>query len=180
MKKENQHVIKFEDFIKENVMINEKSSTVETVHKIPKEAVLYIFRPETKYTCDKCVFSKNKDFPNSTKCKVLGPNENIKPYGSCGFWIHMDPVGENTPEIPYIGVITKEQAGYFENEEGFSCKRCEYFDIKNLDCERVNKDSEGDTPGLIHPNACCNRWEPDDVRAKLSSDKLTELLSKKS
>jgi len=148
--------------------------------KIPKEAVLYIFRPETKYTCDKCVYSKNKDIePDEThKCKILGPLEDIKAFGSCGFWIHMDPVGEATPEIPWIGVITKQQAGYFENEQGFSCKRCKYFDAKNLDCEKVDKDSDGDTPGAIHPNACCNNWEPDPVRAKLSPDTLAELLEK--
>lgn len=146
-------------------------------HKIPKEAVLYVFRPETQYTCDKCVFSKNKNFPNSTKCKVFGESENIKPYGSCGFWIHMDPKGENSPEIPEIGVITKEQAGYDENKNGFSCKRCEYFDVETIDCRKVDKDSTGDTPGLIHPNACCNRWEADKIRSKMSMDELNKLLS---
>jgi hypothetical protein len=152
--------------------------------KIPKEAVLYIFRPETKYTCDKCVYSKNKDIPRyqTRKCKILGPLEDIKAFGSCGFWIHMDPVGEATPEIPWIGVITKQQAGYFENEQGFSCKRCKYFDAKNLDCEKVDKDSPGDTSGItsgiIHPNACCNNWEPDPVRATLNPDALSEYLEK--
>jgi len=147
-------------------------------HKIQKEAVLYVFRPETQYTCDKCIFSKNKKYPNSTKCKIFGVNEDIKPYGSCGFWIHADNLNENTPEIPYIGLITKEESGYDENKEGFSCKRCEYFDMKNNDCEKVNKNSQGDTYGMIHPNACCNKWEADDKRSKLSFEKLAELLNK--
>jgi hypothetical protein len=147
-------------------------------NKITKEAVLYIFRPETDYTCSKCVFSKNKLYPNTTKCKVLGPAETIESFGSCGFYIHMDPKGEVTPEVPMLGVMTKDQVGYFENKFGFSCKRCEYFDAKTLNCEKVDKDSEGDTPGIIHPNACCNNWEPDKIRAKLSSDKLSVLLEK--
>lgn len=146
--------------------------------KIPKEAVLYVFRPETQYTCDKCVFSKDKNHPDSTKCKILGATESINPYGSCGFWIHMDPHGEKTPEIPWIGAITKIQAGYDENKQGFSCKRCEYFDPEKMDCSKVDKNSEGDTPGIIHPNACCNRWEVDSKRGKKTTEELMKSFDK--
>jgi len=147
--------------------------------KMEKEAVLYTFRPETQYTCSVCVFAKDKDYPEQIKkCKVFGPSADIKPEGSCGFWIHMDPTKEGTPEIPWMGVVTKVEAGYMENKEGFSCKRCEYFDAARLDCKKVDKDSEGDTPGIIHPNACCNAWEPDKVRAKLNPEQLAEFLEK--
>lgn len=147
--------------------------------KIPKEAVLYIFRPETQYTCDKCVHDKlpaNKDITKG-KCAILAATEDIKPYGSCGFWIHMDPLAEATPDVPFLGVMTKDQVGYAENKTGFSCKRCEYFDPSRMDCEKVDKDSIGDTPGIIHPNACCNRWEPDDTRAKMTTEQLNKLFS---
>src|SRR5207302_804154 len=109
-------------------------------HLVKKEAVLYIFRPETQYTCDKCVFAKNK----STKCAILGPNEDIKPFGACGFWIH----STQEQNIPWIGTVTKLEVGYEENQQGFSCKRCEYFLTDQKACEKVDKDSEGDTPGI--------------------------------
>jgi len=141
---------------------------------IPKEAALYMFRPETQYTCDKCVFSKNK----SNKCAVLGASESIKPFGSCGFWMHMDPKGENTPIIPWLGIVSKQEAGYNENNTGFSCKRCEYFIIDKMSCLKVDKDSDGDTPNKIHPNACCNRWEADKKRAAMTNDQLNEFISK--
>jgi hypothetical protein len=142
--------------------------------KTPKEAVLYVFRPETQYTCDKCVFAKD----NATKCAVFGPSEDIKPFGSCGFWIHIDPKNENAPQMPYLGVITKQQAGYDENKTGFSCKRCEYFLASKNDCLEVDKNSEGDTPKEIHLNGCCNRWEADSKRSKLTTEQLNNLLSK--
>ena len=40
------------------------------------------------------------------------------------------------------------------------------------DCREVDKDSEGLTPGIIHPNACCNNWEPDAERAGKSTEEL--------
>ncbi len=139
--------------------------------KIPKEAVLYIFRPEANITCGKCVFIRG------SKCAVLGPTETVSPKtGSCGFYIHGD-IGE-AKTIPFIGFITKEEAGYFENPTGFQCKRCEYFKVKQNDCEKVDADSDGDTPGMIHPDACCNAWEADTIRAKLSDDKLMKAIGK--
>ncbi len=137
---------------------------------IPKEAVLYIFRPEVNITCGKCVFLRD-----GTKCAVLGPAESVSPVtGSCGFYIHGD-LGE-AHVIPWIGFITKVEAGYADNKQGFQCKRCEYFDVDDADCSEVDKDSDGDTPGMIHMDACCNRWEADSIRAKLSPDKLMEKL----
>ncbi len=148
--------------------------------KIPKEAVLYIFRPETQYTCNKCVnyHATNMEAP-AAKCALLAAKETIKPFGSCGFWIHMDPFAENSPFIPSLAVLLKTQAGYAENKNGFSCKRCEYFDPEKLDCRKVDKDSEGDTPGMIHPNACCNRWEADDIRSKKTTEELNAIFESK-
>lgn len=150
------------------------SELVKGGDKIPKEAVIYTFRPETQYTCDKCVFAKEK----AVKCAVLGAAEEIKPYGSCGFWIHIDPNQPNAPQIPWLGTVTKQEAGYDENKTGFSCKRCEYFVVGKNDCLVVDKDSEGDTPNEIHPNSCCNRFEADKKRAKMKTEELNELLAR--
>lgn len=144
--------------------------------KIPKEAVLYVFRPETQYTCDKCIFYK-QSYQHPSQCSIFGPAADIKPHGSCGFWIHRDPQ-DGGREMPWIGLVTKEQSGYVENATGFSCKRCEYYST-GMDCEKVDKNSEGDTPGIIHPNACCNRWEPDSIRSKMSPKMLEEIVGVK-
>lgn len=135
---------------------------------IKKEAVLYVFRPETQYTCNKCVFAKDK----STKCALFGPTESIKSYGGCNYWIH----SSQQDQISWIGTITKVESGYMENEQGFSCKRCEYF-LPNNDCQKVDKNSEGDTPGIISPNGCCGNWDADDTRAKMTTEQLNKLLA---
>jgi hypothetical protein len=173
----------FLEFLNENspnkIIKNTATKEKPKSNKIPKEAVLYIFRPEVNITCQKCVFIKGGNKAKNVdgdKCAVLGPTETISAKsGSCGFYIHGD-LGE-AGEVPWIGFITKPEAGYFENKTGFQCKRCEYFDAKTMDCEKVDKDSEGDTPGIIHPDACCNRWEPDSVRAKLPANKLFNILN---
>lgn len=141
--------------------------------KIKKEAVLYAFNPETQYTCGQCFHHK----PDSNVCTLFGPNDPISPEsGSCGFYVHED--GEKTGIFsPIVGVITKLQAGYAENKTGFSCKRCEYFVVGKNDCEAVDCKSPGLTPGIIHPNACCNNWDADKERSKLPTEKLLKVLA---
>jgi len=136
--------------------------------KVKKEAVLYAFNPETQYTCGQCFNRK----PKTSVCSLFGPNDPISPKsGSCGFYVHED--GEKSGIFaPIVGVIGKLQSGYAENENGFSCKRCEYFLVGENDCMKVDKDSPGLTPGEIHPNACCNNWEADSKRAKMSTPAL--------
>jgi hypothetical protein len=138
---------------------------------IPKEAVLYIFRPEVRIVCKECVFVNEKE----KKCKLFGPNQDISPdSGTCGFYIH----GHGKPDMPWIGLVTKDESGYMENPTGFQCKRCHEFNCAQQSCKKVDKNSKGDTPGVIHANACCNLWEADKVRSKLPDDKLEEYLSR--
>lgn len=137
------------------------------MNKIPKSAVLYIHDAGTQYTCDDCVFFKQG------KCALFGPSVEIKPYGSCGFFIQR----HKSLDIPWIGGISKKEAGYEENEPGFSCKRCEEF-ILSGDCKKVDKDSAGNDPGEINKNACCNRWEADEDRAPMSTPDLIKLVNK--
>lgn len=114
--------------------------------KIPKAVALYIHK-SGRYTCNECVFYKEK------KCALYGPSVAIQPYGGCNLWV------KGTEDVPWIGGVTKEETGYMENKEGFSCKRCEEFIAEKKACEKINKNSPGDDPGIIHPDACCNRWE---------------------
>jgi hypothetical protein len=137
--------------------------------KIPKQVVLYILDQATEYKCGECIYFKT---PN--RCSVFGPDAEVKAHGGCNFYIQGTRM---QGEIPWLGHITKEQAGYVENANGFSCKRCEYFDTKAFKCAKVDETSKGDTPGMIHPNACCNHWEADDDRAKLSTSELRTQIS---
>ncbi|HLG97152.1 MAG TPA: hypothetical protein VKX49_12640 [Bryobacteraceae bacterium] len=108
-------------------------------------------------------------------CAFFGPNVEISAQsGGCNAFAHAD---SGKYEIPWLGLFTKVQLGYAENKPGFSCKRCSHVDLAAEDCERVDKNSEGDTPGLIAANAYCNQWEPDKKRAPLSSEKLLNMIS---
>jgi hypothetical protein len=119
--------------------------------KIPKSAVLYIHKKDTNYKCKDCIFAKDQ----GNKCAIYGSSVAIKPYGTCGEWIKK----KGNVEIPYIGGYTKENTGYVENPEGFTCGRCDEFLPEANDCKKVDKDSPGDDPGSILSGACCNRWE---------------------
>lgn len=133
-------------------MIKIKVKEAKEENKWPKEAALYIFKPESGYVCGECVFYNNK------KCNLFSDAEKIDPNGSCNLFVHGHAKDYT---IGRIGVLTKLLAGYEDPQGGFSCKNCEYFLTAN-DCKKVDKTSEGDTPGMIHPEACCNRWEKND------------------
>lgn len=119
--------------------------------KIPKSAVLYIHKKDTNYKCRDCLFQKDQ----ANKCAIYGSSVSIKPYGGCGEWIKK----KGNIDIPYIGGYTKENTGYVENPEGFTCGRCDEFLRDQNDCKKIDKDSPGDDPGSIESAACCNRWE---------------------
>jgi len=136
-------------------------------NKISKEVVCYVSRPETEYTCDSCIYYKEK------KCALYGPTIEIKPYGGCNLYIHGEP---GKIEIPWIGLVTKLETGYMENKQGFSCKRCEEFIPESNGCEKINKYSPGDDAGMINPNACCNRWEKDPKRGNMNTGQLLDFL----
>lgn len=134
---------------------------------IEKQAALYIYRPEVRIVCSECVFVKGD------KCTLFGLEVAIsRNTGTCGFYIH----GHENPEQPWVSNVTKEEAGYMENKTGFQCKRCEEFLPGQQGCKKVDKNSVGDTPGIIAANACCNSWQIDDIRGKLSDDKLDNYL----
>lgn len=119
--------------------------------KIAKEVVLYIHKRNTLYRCRDCVLAK----AHATRCALFGGTVPISPLGTCAEWIQK----KGGIEVPFIGGYTKEQLGYVEFPEGYSCAHCEEFLPDQEDCRKVDKDSPGDDPGKIVAGACCNRWE---------------------
>jgi hypothetical protein len=119
--------------------------------KTDKSLVLYLYREGCNYTCDECYFYKNK------KCALYGESVDIKPYGGCNLWQKA-----NGNESDWINSTTKEETDYIENKDGFTCGRCEYFIADQNNCQKVNRNSKGDTPNKILSGGCCNRWEEDD------------------
>ena len=119
--------------------------------KIPKDVVLYIHKRNTLYRCRDCVFAKSQ----ANRCAWFGASIAIKPIGTCGTWAQK----KGNVEIPFFGGYSKEELGYVEEPEGYSCAHCEEFLPDEKDCKKVDKDSPGDDPGEIVGGACCNRWE---------------------
>jgi len=124
---------------------------MEETKKIPKSVVLYVHKKDTLYKCRDCIFARDM----ANRCALYGSGVQIRPYGTCGEWIKK----KGNIDIPFIGGYTKENTGYEENHDGFSCAHCEEFMSADKDCKKVDKDSPGDDPGKILSTACCNRWE---------------------
>lgn len=133
------------------IKVIKKRDDDDSSKKIEKQKLLYIYRDGCSYICSECYFYKEK------KCALFGQSIEIKPYGGCNLWVKA-----NGTESNWINGITKTEAGYMENKVGFTCGRCEYFIANNNDCQKVNKNSSGDTPNQILSGGCCNGWEKDD------------------
>ena len=143
------------------------------MNKLEKQAAGYLYRPETSYVCGECVFPKYLK-GGASGCALFGPSETVSlSKGSCNFFAH----GKPHTDQPWLGVYTKLELGYTENTNGFSCKRCEEFSPERNDCKKVDKDSDGDTPGTISPNACCSNWERDPDRGNKTDEQLLKILS---
>ena len=113
--------------------------------KLPKWAVLYVDKGKKRYTCDECPMF----IEDTERCTIHGKEDVIKEHGTCGYWVEGPPVSSDKHEP--MGSVTKEESGYEENEEGFSCKRCNYFAMGQKKCKPVE--------GTIKPNACCAAWK---------------------
>jgi hypothetical protein len=107
--------------------------------KISKGDAGYIEEENCDYKCDECFFYKEK------KCALYGQSVDIKPFGSCILFQKSNGGNEKS----WVSSTTKAATDYEENKDGFSCKRCEYFN--NGSCKKV--------AGSISPNGCCNFWE---------------------
>ena len=135
--------------------------------KISKARAGYQFHPDIQYTCQSCVMLKDLG-KNGYGCAWFGPNDPVDAKtGGCNYFSHGAGFA-----IPWMALFTKEELGYLESPNGFSCKRCEHIDIEDKDCEKVDRNSAGDTPGEINPGGCCNIWEADRKRAAMPTEKL--------
>jgi len=134
--------------------------------KLSKAEAGFQCKPDTEYTCSDCIAFKSAS-PHSRPagCALLGPGERVSGNsGGCNYFMH----GE-ADSIPWMGVYTKTELGYVENKHGFGCKRCEYFDIQKSDCSEVERNTPGAAPGLILPTTCCNLWQGDEKRKKMTT-----------
>ena len=143
--------------------------------KISKAEAGYQFHPDSEYVCGSCVLLK--DLPQKKNgCAWFGPAVKVSATsGACNYFSHGHP-GDQMFDVPWFSLFTPIELGYLENKPGFGCKRCEHADLLRHDCSEVDKDSPGDTPGEIHPGGCCNLWEADKKRGKMSRDDLEAYL----
>lgn len=122
----------------------------------------YIHKPNTQYQCMDCP-SWIKD---ENACVLHGRNDVLQSIDTCNYFVKGQPTGFGTP----LGYLTKKESGWLSNSQGFSCKRCEYWDEEEWDCQIVDKDSVGDDTGMIHPDGCCNAWDPDPERSGMATE----------
>lgn len=136
--------------------------------KDSKSTVGYIHKSGTEYGCGDCILYLDKP----KQCMLMG-TENILVNDGCNDW------AKGTPSLlgkSPLFIFSKNEVGWARSDYGFSCKRCEHFNVDNWDCEEVDKDSPGPDPHLIHPDACCNEWSPDPVRGNMPTDVVRQLV----
>ena len=138
--------------------------------KLDKDDAGYQFKPNTQYECGDCVFY----LPDHRKCQLLSDAESVLPFDGCTYFVKGVPETLGTERLYALNSL---EADYSRSNFGFSCKRCVHFIMESWDCEGVNKDTPGDTPGMIHPDACCNLQEPDPVRGQLPTEAVRTLIN---
>lgn len=129
---------------------------------ISKGSALYVHAPRPEYDCDDCAAYLMAD----RRCVFHGRDDYIGMEASCGYF--MQGVPGALGFVP-LGLITKQESGYVEDVNEASCKRCEYWNPEEWACAKVDKDSVGDDPGIIHPDACCCLWGKSAERGNLPS-----------
>src|SRR5580658_1438809 len=130
---------------------------------IEKSQASYLHSPDIQYQCRDCP----SWIEGESQCVLHGPNDVLLRIDSCNYFVREMPgLFGQTP----LALLTKEESGATRNAEGFSCKRCEEWDQENWSCSKVDKDTTGADPGMIHPDACCNLWKPDPIRSQMPTD----------
>lgn len=136
---------------------------------ISKSAAGYQMVPNTEYTCGDCVAYD----PADAACLYMSSAVRVMPMDGSNYFIkgapetigpRMGMIGGDFDGDSALGLLSIDQIGFARSSFGFGCKRCEYFIPDLMDCQKVDKDSKGDTPGLIHPGACCNLHSMSEFR----------------
>jgi hypothetical protein len=142
---------------------------------ITKAQAGYVMFPRTEYNCGDCAAYDADDH----RCLYLGPTDVVLPYDGCNYMTKGEPgiivpskpeEGEDADGDSAMSLLTPQQAGFARSSFGFSCKRCANFIDTMYDCQLVDKESLGDTPGMISPDACCNAWLADAHRSLLPTE----------
>jgi len=137
------------------------------LEKLTKAEAGYILASGCELHCSECAFISSKG-----KCTdYVKSDEDVKPFGGCNDWKDL-----SKGRIEGNHDKTRIETGYVENKPGFGCRRCEELEAPD-DCKRVDKRSPGATPGKIDPMGCCNLWEADPKRAKLTTPALIQLIA---
>lgn len=114
--------------------------------KLPKSSVLYAHYSGESYDCDDCAF-----WLTDKRCIIHRSNLTINKDDKCGFMIQGRP--DSYSGKPFLN-LDPAQTGLVRDWGGRGCSVCEYYSV-NHDCSKVDKNSDGDDPGEINPNACC-------------------------
>jgi hypothetical protein len=118
---------------------------------VTKVGAGYIHIQGTDYRCSDCSLF----IPGTRRCAAHGKNDLIRANGYCIEFLYGAPNNDLVP----IGSVTKLQSGYGEDVDGTKCYRCRFFNGK-IECSKVDRNSPGDNPGKIHPDACCANQQP--------------------
>jgi len=137
---------------------------------IDKSHAGYMHMPRGDYDCDDCPFW----IESSRRCVLHGASDIVLPTDSCNFFCL--GVAGSFGQTP-LGYVTKLESGFAHSTAGFSCKRCANWLRDEWGCVGVDKNSEGDDPGIIHPDACCCLWEKDPEYGDMPSEALVHILS---
>lgn len=118
--------------------------------KISKLGAGYVHKDGTDYRCKDCISL----IPQRRKCEVHSIQDTTLPNGYCIQWVYGKPKG-----VKPLGCVTPLESGYGELKNGTKCIRCAHFNGRD-DCDLVDKESPGDDPYMIHPQACCDNQTP--------------------
>lgn len=139
---------------------------------LAKPAAGYMHKPGTEYICGDCIFY----FDEEKKCQLLAGGDNVLVFDGCNNFCP-GPAGSLSDSRNPLYALTPQEVGLTHSEYGFSCKRCVHYGTEDWSCAVVDKESEGDDQGMIHPDACCNSWERDPSRGMLPTEVVRSLIN---
>ena len=118
--------------------------------KIKKNQAIYLSENIKSYNCENCIFFLSK----KNRCFLHKSNEEIKPNGSCNFFL----AGEKLLAYP-SSITSKNDSGYAEHEVEVCCGTCLNFLEGQSDCKLVDRYSLGKDCDFISSIGCCNFWQ---------------------
>lgn len=139
------------------------------MEKLTKLDAGYIHLSGTNYTCHDCIAWLDHE----KRCALVWEQHIATANDTSRYFMKGPPGALLGINAPY----TLFDIGFMRTPYGAGCKRCEYFNTEAWKCEKVDENSEGPDPGMIHPDACCDFQQPDTVRSFLDDDELSNLIA---